>query len=87
MISGQDSSSLQCNVYQPYWISWADGFLRVGRQSYPTYELVSWDIPDEQVHTINFIAFGTGPEAANGGLWELPEPSGERFSKENHSPE
>ena len=48
--------------------------------------LVAWDIPDEQVHTINFIALATGPEAANGGLWELPEPSGERFSKENHSP-
>ena len=86
MISDQALSSLRCNVYQPYWISWEDGFLRVGRQSYPSNEVVSYDIPDEQTYNINFIALATGPEATNGGLWELPEPSGERFFKENHSP-
>ena len=76
MTAGADSSFLQCDVYQPYWISWEGGLIRVGRQSYPSHQLVSWDIPDEQTFTVNFIALATGPEAANGGLWELPEPNG-----------
>ena len=47
--------------------------LRVGQQSYPSYEIASWSIPENVRHNVNFIAFATGPETVGGGLWEFDE--------------
>lgn len=66
-------SSLVCDVYLPYWISWDSTTLRVGQQSYPSYEIASWVIPENVRHNINFVAFATGPETVGGGLWEFDE--------------
>ena len=76
LIADVHSSPLDCNHQLPYWISWLGNTVTVGQASYPSNELLRWEVPENLRHDVNFIAFATGPETARGGQWEISETPG-----------
>lgn len=57
-----------CQTYRTFWISWANGVIKVGRESLVGHNMfMSWRDPTP--HPVNYIAFATGWGAV--GKWKF----------------
>jgi len=70
--------ALNCYQYREFWISWLDGYIRIGTGSrYRWNELIR--MPDRKPHPISAVSFST----ANGvlGEFEVESDSGTNLNK------
>ena len=64
----QQDHPVSCTEYKPFWISWANNIIKVGKGSVVGMEtFLTWN--DQNPHPVNYVAFATGWGST--GKWKV----------------
>ena len=67
---------LSCDVSRPFWVSWLNGKIRLGRDELYDDDIVAWN--DGSPHDVTSVGLATGVNGS-GGKWEFSRDSGRNF--------
>lgn len=73
-------SSLECGIAHPFWVTWADGWIKMGRGETYMYEFLVWEDPDEDYPRIYALSLTNGDEDGDddgNAVWRFKRDQGQ----------